>query len=446
MPDRKDSRLVSFSEASFPEPFASGLEFNAPVRGPWNIVHTGMLLPGGHLLYICPRGCLRGVIMTAAEMGAMERMSWVGVAEDEVEQGLLEEAAENGVSAIVDGMRPRPRVLLIYWSCLHKFTSFDSAHVCAVLQEKYPETRIVNCHMMPVMRKSGPSDDQRTRAKLYEALEPVAEQAREPLAVNIIANDRPTDEDSEFMRLLRSAGRIVRDLTLCRSFEDYEAMARSTLNVTTHPDALYAAECLERRLGQRHLHVPLCYGSGEIRAGLARVAEALGVPLPDLDAEEGSAAAALAAARAEIGGVPIAIDYTVTPRPLGLARLLTEAGFDVSVVYADAFIEEERLDFEWLRVHAPSMRIAATLAPQQRLHRLRGNGGLVPLGDAVLAIGQKAAYMAETDHFVNMVAGGGLHGFSGIRALAGRMLEAWHNRKDRRREIQLKGLGCGTCL
>ena len=446
MPGMKGRRLVSVSEASFPEPFVSGLEFNAPVRGPWNIVHTGMLLPGGHLLYICPRGCLRGVIMTAAEMGAMGRMSWVGVSEEEVAQGLLEEAAVNGVSAILDGMASKPRVLLIYWSCLHKFTSFDSAHVCAVLRGKYPGMRIVNCHMMPVMRKSGPTDDQRTRANLYEALEPVPEQARDLLAVNIIANDRPTDEDSELMRLLRSSGRMVRDLTLCRSFEEYEAMARSTLNVTTHPDALYAAQCLEGRLGQRHLHVPLCYGPEEIRTGLARLAEALGAPLPDLDAEEASAAAALASARAEIGDAPVAIDYTVTPRLLGLARLLTEAGFDVSVVYADAFNEEERGDFEWLRAHAPSMRIAATLAPQQRMHRLRGNGGLVPLGNAVLAIGQKAAYMAETDHFVNMVAGGGLHGFSGIRALAGRMLEAWRYSKDRRREIQLKGLGCGTCL
>ena len=36
---------VALKDADFPLPFVSGLEYNAPARGPWNIVHTGMLVP-----------------------------------------------------------------------------------------------------------------------------------------------------------------------------------------------------------------------------------------------------------------------------------------------------------------------------------------------------------------------------------------------------------------
>ena len=36
---------IFIKEASFPVPFQSGLEFNSPVHGNWNIVHTGMLVP-----------------------------------------------------------------------------------------------------------------------------------------------------------------------------------------------------------------------------------------------------------------------------------------------------------------------------------------------------------------------------------------------------------------
>ena len=68
---------VAIRDADFPVPFVSGLEYNAPARGPWNIVHTGMLLPESHQVFACAQGCLRGVILTAAEMVAMDRMSWI---------------------------------------------------------------------------------------------------------------------------------------------------------------------------------------------------------------------------------------------------------------------------------------------------------------------------------------------------------------------------------
>ena len=66
---------VKISEAKFPAPFTSGLEYGAPARGTWNIVHVGMLIPQAHQIFVCAQGCLRGVVLTAAEMGASERFS-----------------------------------------------------------------------------------------------------------------------------------------------------------------------------------------------------------------------------------------------------------------------------------------------------------------------------------------------------------------------------------
>ena len=82
---------IPAGQAEFPQPFDSGLEFNAPARGMWNIVHTGMLLPEAHQIYICARGCLRGVILTAAEMNAMDRMSWVSIEENDFFDASMEE-------------------------------------------------------------------------------------------------------------------------------------------------------------------------------------------------------------------------------------------------------------------------------------------------------------------------------------------------------------------
>ena len=79
---------VAIKDASFPAPFASGLEYAAPARGTWNIVHVGMLIPQAHQIFVCAQGCLRGVVLTAAEMGAQERFSTVAIEEHNVLGGL----------------------------------------------------------------------------------------------------------------------------------------------------------------------------------------------------------------------------------------------------------------------------------------------------------------------------------------------------------------------
>lgn len=51
----------------------SGIQF--PAHGNWNIVHTGMLLPEAIQIYVCADNCMRGVVLTAAEMNAADRFS-----------------------------------------------------------------------------------------------------------------------------------------------------------------------------------------------------------------------------------------------------------------------------------------------------------------------------------------------------------------------------------
>ena len=56
--DPKDA-VVKIKDASFPAPFASELEYNSPVHGNWNIVHTGMQVPEAIQIYVCADNCMR---------------------------------------------------------------------------------------------------------------------------------------------------------------------------------------------------------------------------------------------------------------------------------------------------------------------------------------------------------------------------------------------------
>ena len=62
--------------------------------------------------------------------------------------------------------------------------------------------------------------------------------------------------------------------------------------------------------------------------------------------------------------------------------------------------------------------------------------------EMVLAIGQRAAYFSGTEHFVNLIAGNSLYGFSGIIILTELIREAFDNKKDTRKIIQIKAKGC----
>lgn len=428
---------VNIAKAQFPAPFSAGLEFNAPARGPWNIVHTGMLLPQSHQIFACAQGCLRGVILTAAEMNAIDRMSWISVCENDMFNGKMEQNIIDGASDILNKMSQKPPAVLLFISCIHQFAGCDFNMIINELRGRFPDIGFVDCYMNPTMRKSGLTPDENMRRQLYGLLEPTDKDEKQ---INIIGNDRPTDESSELIKMLRAAGFKICDITLCKTYKEYLEMAKSAVNITYLPAAKASGIELERRLSQKNLYLPLSYRFKEIDENYKLLCDTLGFDIPDLTAFAEQADTALKNARRIIGNMPVEIDYTSTPRPLGLARLLLEYGFFVRKVYADGFVQEDKVDFEWLQKNAPNLNICATVNPKMRFVEHATHS------EKVLAIGQKAAYFSGTGNFVNVVAGGGMYGFDGIARLAGLMVDAFEHEKDTRTLIQYKGLGCESCL
>ena len=140
-----------------------------------------------------------------------------------------------------------------------------------------------------------------------------------------------------------------------------------------------------------------------------------------------------------MGDMEISIDYTATPRPLGLARLLLSHGIRVSSVYADSFTPEEQEDFYWLKEHFGNLQLYATVHPKMpRFARDKAR----ETREGLLAIGQKAAYFTGTRHFVNLLEGGGLYGFGGLCRLMELMRESAREEKNTEAIIQVKGWGC----
>ena len=430
--DRKMKKppFLPLSEADAREFFPRGLEYNPPARGVWNIVHMGLLIPEGHQIYVCAQGCLRGVTLTVAETGDMDRLSWVSLSEEDMFDGTLESDVTDGVSEVIEKLPYRPRAVLIFLSCMHLFAGADYEVILADLRDRYPDIDFVDCYMTPTMRETFSPVVWLTK-RMYSLVKPLSQ---EPRSVSIIGCDRPLDEESELIRIIKQNGFTLRDLTRCTSYDEFMQLGESFLDITCLPTAVQGARELAERTGARHLHLRRSFLPENIRAMLGELCDALGVPLPDLDENERRAEEALAHAAALLGGTPVAIDYTAVTRPFELALLLSRRGFNVQHIICDALGEDGEA-FEQLKKERPHITLWSSANPNMATFADEPH-------DATLAIGQKAAWFFATDNFVDIIQNGDLSGFVGLRKLAALIEDAHRTPKDRRTVIQHKGWHC----
>jgi hypothetical protein len=328
------------------------------------------------------------------------------------------------------------------------------------------------------------------RSRLYMLLH---EREKDPRAVAIIGNDLPTDEDSNLVRILKCMGLKVHEITSCKTYDEYQQMAESDVYISYNPDAAPGGDMLSERLGGRHYALKFSFDYDEIDETFAGLAEVLndacggdekhliwcnsGGDTWSIEDEmalirkEGRAAAEkeLEETKKLIGDTPISIDYTFCPRPLGLAKLLLDHGMNVTRVYADGIPGGDRAAFDSLQKEHPDLMIYPTVHPGMRFARTanaaaRGEGAdennacgergscdadgqkSGRSGVKVLAIGQKAAAFEDTNHFVNVVEGGGMIGYEAVTRTCRLMREAFLEEKDMRGLVQVKGLGCEVCL
>lgn len=432
---------VTIGEASFPAPFQPGLEFNSPAHGNWNIVHTGMLVPEAQQIYVCADNCMRGVVLTAAEMNAAERFSFVIVEEKDLLGGNLEDITIEGVTDVLNRLPEKPKAVLLFTVCLHHFLGSDLDRIYGELESRFPEIFFMRCFMDPIMQKTGPTPDQKLRRAMYDA---VPEAEADPGCVTLLGSDFVLDADADIRRISEHNGFKLRETAACETWEEYQKLGEGSLIIDCYPAGKFGVQQQAERLGRPFLYLPGSFDYEEIQWQEEQLLEKLKelkgeITGPDIKKEIRLCEEALSRAKKIIGDTPIALDYLFHPRPLGLAKLLLTHGFKVESIYLDSISPEEKDVFFWLKENIPELKLISTIRPEMRV-RTRCSE------NKILAIGQKAAWFTGSRNFVNMVQGGGLYGFDGIRRTAQLMIEAFEAEKDPEDLIVRKGWGCESCI
>lgn len=430
-----DKVSVTIGDADFNALFPGGLEYSAPVRGVWNIVHVGMLMPEAHEVFVCGASCLRGVVLTAAEMNAIDRFSTVCIREENLFDGSLEDLIVDGVSDVIAKLNPKPRVIQVYTNCIHHFAGIDFDNVYDRLEERNPDTMFMRCYMNPIMRKSGLAPDPLMRKQLYSLLK---KDVKDEKLIALIGNDYRLSEASELRELIGKSDYRLIEIHDTKTVSEYQEMAKASHYITTYLPAVPAGKSIEARIGGTHHHLPISYDYDEIKAELKEIEKILfndDKDHLDYEAKRHECEELLSKAREAVGEMPIAIDYTVAPRPLSIAKLLLDSGFKVERIYADSFTKEEESAFRYLKENYPNLEIIAVSRYEMRYVKEEN-------ADRFLALGQKAAFFTNTRHFVNEVLGSGHYGYEAIRALAQDMITAINTLSDMQNIVTVKGWGC----
>lgn len=427
--------VIEAGETTSTALFPSTLEFNPPAHGTWNIVHIGMLVPEAHQIYVCAVNCMRGVVLTAAEMGMQNRFSCVVLKEEDIIRGTVEAVTLEGISDVLRKLPTLPPCVMVFPVCTHLFLGVPMGRVYRELERRFPEVDFVRAYMDPISRKRL-IPDVRLRKAMYDPLQPcVADEKR----VCLMGSDFAPDDDSDLRTLLAAGNRQLTCVQDCATYDEFLSLAKAGTILAMYPNGRYGAERCAKRLGRRYLWLPMSLCCDEIEQEERLLCDELDLPLPNFADEVQACEDELTKTHAVVGGTPIALDATAHPRPLGLARLLLEHGMNVTEVYLDGVLDEDAPALEWLRSNAPHVELSSAVMPELRVAPRRRAA-------QTLAIGQRAAWFTGTEHFVNLVQGGGLWGYAGIRTMARLMREAWINKKDTRDLVPRKGLGCESCL
>jgi hypothetical protein len=422
------------------------LHYCSPAHGGWGVVRVALLVPEAHLLFVCPPACGRHGAIAAIEQGYRKRISYLCVSDNEIVLGGYEEEIKRGVREVMNRIKPRPRALMVFMSCIDDLLGTDHGAAIRQMEEEHGvPVRLARMNPISLDNKLPPGI--RVQKTMYEFLDPPAAKDR---GVIILGSCRPPERGSELARVLDLFGfGPIRHPEYCPDFESFRQMSGSAAALLLRPEGKAAAEDLHSRLG-----IPVCKPFmafdrdtiTERYGGLFAFLENLEAPgKARRPGARGEAEAFLAAAgerteareeeaRSVLGGARLAIDSTATIAPFSLALALVKAGIDVRRIYANQLPEFEKPGLLELA------RLRGDITVVNPNHaRKHGPRPAQPLAD--MAVGFEAGYASAAPVTVPLAFDEQLFGFEGYgRVLDMLIRAAGEGASDLREQVREYGL------
>ncbi len=415
-----------------PDFFKEGLLYSNPCRGLWNIVHLATQVPGSHQIYVCPTSCLRGVVLTTAEMGVFDRLSTITVGEDNILDGDLEERILYGTRKILNTLKRKPTVVFIFTSCIHHFMAANYQRVYRILRKEYPEISFIDAYMDPIMRKKTPPLPCLQR-QIYRVLKPTELNLKQ---CNFVDNWFYPNNNDLYDYLLEHDV-VIKDLSQQTDYASYLEMNQSAVNFSFHRFGKLACSDMYYRLKQNYFYLSNVFDYDKIDEDMKYACECMQIPIKDEDRisfERKQTEFKIQQLKSLIKDTMISIDQSAIEYPLSLALFLGQHDIKVHSIFLDALQEDDSVLQQLIKIN-PNIQIYPIESCLMRQIKRETTSN-------VIAIGQQAAYFLNTSHFVNIIFQASMYGYKGIQHLCTLIEEAYENQKDIQSMVTYKGWRC----
>ena len=410
--------------------FPDTIRYCSPAHGGWGVVRMGMIVPESYQLFVCPFACGRHGAIGAIHQGYKHRLSYLYIDESDIVSGGYEELICEAVGELFLNLGYRPRVLMIFVSCLDDLLGTDHDAFLSELHAQFKDVLFTICHMNPITLGSRVPPPVNIQKKMFGLLENATGEAKLKNTAAFCGNNVPFDSDGELFEVLKTAGYSeVLHISECKTFSEFQHMARVSLYIVPSPVGLEAAKDLQKNLGTDYVFMPVSYDLKEIEDNYKNILDGIAF---DFSEQIALTKKSLMLTKEMLGGMPVVIDASATIRPFSLACLLLQNGFKVTEIYAQECIAIEKASLDWIASNAPGVRVV--LPEHHRAPTIRRQD------QEILSIGFEAAYLTGARHVAYFVNDETLYGYHGIRKLMDMMVKASKEDTDLLKMINDYGL------
>ena len=316
------------------------LAFNSPGAEGFGVKRAGLAIPDSVMLIVSPGCCGRNTSEISEMPQYRQRFFYLEMDETDLVTGRHLKAVPEAVKELAESLPQKPSLVMICATCVDALLGTDWDRV-ARKAEELSGVRVRPCYMYALTREGRKPPMVHVRESLYSLLE---KRKRERGSVNLLGFFAPLMEDCELYRYLREAGvSRIREISRCRSYEEFETMAEASFNLCLNPECRAAADMLSERLSQPYVELVRFTDPERIHRQYQAFGKALGGEIRDLEEYEASKSEIQEVMEA-FPGRCVSIGESMNGDPFEMAQALALSGFQVLEVFGSLTAE----NFHWI--------------------------------------------------------------------------------------------------
>lgn len=374
-PEGIPDELLSAKHMIYSSP--ATLDFNSPGAKGFGVKRAGLAIPGSVMLLVAPGCCGRNTGLLTA-LGYDERFFYLLLDDTDIVTGRHLTKVPKAVVELVESLDEKPSCVMICITCVDALLGTDMERVCRKCTEA-AGVPVAPAYMYALTREKRLPPMAGIRKSVYSLLE--KQEKRVSNECTLMGFFSQLDDECELYKLLEGIGiKKVHELARKKTFEDYLEISRSNFSIVLNPEARYAAQEMEERLGIPFIEINRFYRIDKIRIQYKLLAQALGAEFKDEEFYD-EAWTIVQEFKRKHAGLRVAVGECVNADSFELSLALTEYGCHVREIYGT--VTERNFPFvKKLAEVSPETKIYSNLSPTMMNYKSDGEIDLYVGNDA----------------------------------------------------------------